>query len=747
MEDALATGRVLVVGGGMGGLTAAFHLTRTEPPWPPVVTLYQEGWLLGGKCSSGRNPERAMRNEEHGLHMLMGFYENSFALLRAAYVAWDRHPGAEPTATLKEFFEPRNHAVFYERASSQWLPWTFSFPPRGGGDGFPGGPSAGHSAHGAICEALERLHDALHGSALFDAGLVGAVVPDALVDAALKAFERAPHALQGTALRAIVEHVVPRSSFPRIAARLARRVQAGLEADPRAYTSTPEWRSFVPTMLWLIEHFQEWLSSLKLPGDDDLRRVFVLADLAAAVIRGFFADEVWGPEGYNAINGCDFIEWLSRWGSRFPDAAPVLAVYGAAFAFSDGDDKVPSFAAGVALQASLRLFFGYTGSIMYDTRVGMGEALFVPLYEVLRARSVGFEFFRRLTRVVVRGGRVVRLHFAVQAVVKAPPYEPLIASTHPDLRCWPTQPRFDQLVDGDALRLHQPPPSIHQAWPVATSAMPEEVVEVGAADHVVLALPPAALAEVAFDSDQPMTALEGAIASSRSVHTLGVQVYFDATLKEMGWPYPPSTCGSYAAPLDTFADMSQLLPDGGAFDRDGEASRPRAVLYLCGVRPRYTEPGPPLDQAQELTRMREICKTWFASNVGTLLPDGTQATNPAGVDWSRLFDWSRGLPSRGTARLNGQYIAANIADTDRYVQSPPRSLTLRLPPGDTGVANLCVAGDWVLNPMSAGALESAVLGGLMAAQSIAPGAPPALWPAWPTPMGATTPATPASPSP
>src|SRR5262249_13916639 len=51
------------------------------------VTVYQRGWRLGGKGASGRNlePGKGLRIEEHGLHILMGFYDNVFHILKTCY--------------------------------------------------------------------------------------------------------------------------------------------------------------------------------------------------------------------------------------------------------------------------------------------------------------------------------------------------------------------------------------------------------------------------------------------------------------------------------------------------------------------------------------------------------------------------------------------------------------------------------------------------------------------------------------
>ena len=71
--------RIVIVGGGPAGLSAAFHLT-SDPNWRDKIasiTVYQLGWRLGGKGSTGRNVTRGARIEEHGIHGFCNFYFNS----------------------------------------------------------------------------------------------------------------------------------------------------------------------------------------------------------------------------------------------------------------------------------------------------------------------------------------------------------------------------------------------------------------------------------------------------------------------------------------------------------------------------------------------------------------------------------------------------------------------------------------------------------------------------------------------
>ena len=66
----MAKQKITIIGGGIGGLTAAYELTDPKLQNKYDITLYQMGWRLGGKCATGRNQDRNMRIEEHGICLL-----------------------------------------------------------------------------------------------------------------------------------------------------------------------------------------------------------------------------------------------------------------------------------------------------------------------------------------------------------------------------------------------------------------------------------------------------------------------------------------------------------------------------------------------------------------------------------------------------------------------------------------------------------------------------------------------------
>src|SRR5690606_15503207 len=122
------------------GLAAAYELT-SEPGWQSLydVTVYQMGWRLGGKTATGRGP--CDRVEEHGLHVLMGWYWNTFRMLRETF-AERRAAGLDPSSPfhdVEQAFDPTNALLLpeYSPAHGRWLNWPVIFPTN---DARPGSP-------------------------------------------------------------------------------------------------------------------------------------------------------------------------------------------------------------------------------------------------------------------------------------------------------------------------------------------------------------------------------------------------------------------------------------------------------------------------------------------------------------------------------------------------------------------------------------------------------------------------------
>ena len=133
--------------------------------------------------------------------------------------------------------------------------------------------------------------------------------------------------------------------------------------------------------------------------DDAARRTWQFLDLLRAIVRGIVVDRLMDrPEGYGAVDDEDYCDWLVRHGAR-PEtiASPLVrVVYDLVFGYEDGDDARPRFAAGTGLLLSGKMFFDYRGAIFWKMTAGMGDVVFAPLYDALRARGVRFRFFHRV---------------------------------------------------------------------------------------------------------------------------------------------------------------------------------------------------------------------------------------------------------------------------------------------------------------------------------------------------------------
>lgn len=87
-----------------------------------TITVYQQGWRLGGKGASGRNAARGQRIEEHGLHVWFGAYVNSFKTIETVYTKLQR-PVDSPLSTWQQALKPHSFIALEEYINDQWQTW------------------------------------------------------------------------------------------------------------------------------------------------------------------------------------------------------------------------------------------------------------------------------------------------------------------------------------------------------------------------------------------------------------------------------------------------------------------------------------------------------------------------------------------------------------------------------------------------------------------------------------------------
>jgi uncharacterized protein with NAD-binding domain and iron-sulfur cluster len=708
--------KVAVLGGGPAGITAAFQLTATSQLRERFdVTVYQLGWRLGGKCASGRNLDAAYGNriEEHGLHVWFGFYENAFSVMRAAYEELNRSP-SHPLATLEDAFKGCDEVVLYDRQGQGWQDFSLVAPRNGQKPGDDHALPDFWQIAASMCDwALERwqelsatpdLLDAVpshprftRGWFLNAAGALGGVAGLHTHHGGENLLHLARHlAGAGDRVDAVRRRAALIPHLPRIGLNGHCSVERLLAA--------------------LLCRFRDWLWEYvvrdRCEQDPRLRLFFTSFDTFASATAGVVEDGVL-EHGWEAINDRELCEWLSAHGAKQvtvgatpAERSPVLrAIYDVAFGYPGGVIDAANVAAGTAMNDLLRLVFTYRGSILYKMQAGMGDAVFTPLYEVLlKQRGVKFEFFRAVTdlRLSSDGKLVEEIEMVPQVELTTGAYDPLVSVEK--LECWPSEPLWDQLHDGEKLKKDkidfELDPNPLERPPITLKRGEKDF------DAVVLGIPVGALPQICGQVAKRHPPFARMLASAVTVRTQAFQLWLVKTTPELGWAHDTdSVVGCYVEPLDTWCDMSHLLARESWPPADGV----NGLAYFCGVLDHRDE-----THEEATKRVKDNAKVFLQKDVGPMWPRAV--TRNGGIDWALLAD-PKGRAG-GPARLAAQYWRANTTPSELYVLTPAKSVADRLASDESGVENLVLAGDWTRNGIDGGCVEAAMTSGMQAARAL-----------------------------
>jgi len=689
---------VAVIGGGCASIAAAFELSRPEHNGKYEITIYQQGWRLGGKGASGRGPSG--RIEEHGLHLWMGHYDNAFRLIRDCYDELKRNPATCPLATWTDAFKPAPHVGVTERASDgQWRNFLACFPPA---EGSPGDPYSETNPL-TVQAFLSRA-----------AGLLATLIQSAQESAA------APR--EGDTVGRgesdpdnVIRGVTRLLRFGQLAT-LTALIQ-GAELLASAFAAFPVFPPNLATRL--IDSIATAAKQLLEPilnQDEEGRYLWEIIDLVIASLRGSLRFEL-VTKGFESINHLDSREWLKINGAspRSLDCAFLRGLYDLAFAYEDGDPLKPGMAAGEGLRGSFRMLFTYRKSLFWKMQAGMGDAVFAPYYEVLIRRGVRFQFFHRLENVRLADGigkkpYVDKLEFHLQArVIDGGPYQPLV-----DVRgtpCWPAEPDWQQLEAGCRLKAEQY--AFESAWDRRYEEKKELIVGRDF-DRVVLGVSIGVIPRVCRDFIDRNPRWRAMVDGVKTVSTQCFQLWMKEDLASLGWHTPSPTLSGFVKPFDTWADMTHL---GSAEDW---VSTPKAIAYFCSVLPEGPTPVPS-DTAfasQQREHVRQNAVSFLNQHVAQLWPNAVES--PGSFRWELLADPNGNSTEsgKGEERFGTQFWIANVNPTDRYVLSLPGTVHNRISPLDDTYDNLTVVGDWTECGLNLGCVEAAVMSGRLAAHHV-----------------------------
>lgn len=692
MENAGRKTKVAILGGGVGAMSAAFELT-SEPGWQDrcEITLYQMGWRLGGKGASGRNAAVCQRIEEHGLHFWLGFYENAFRMIRKCYEE-NARPLTEALATWTEALKPCNEVNVEDHVNGAWIPWLLTFDPN---PDTPGDSVALPSLWEIAGTALEFMRNLLvkaplPANAPPEHESFGARVESFLAKAKLARPQGARN--NGEAiLHAAKTHVD------------ATAAQNG-HTDPAAHAMLG---SMVETYWQWVQQRAQSAQPAQGQLNEELRRFLLMTEFVVVNLLGMIADGVL-VRGLSSIDEYDYVEWLKRHG-----ASTDVCTCGLVRAFYDlCFSPYTSCAAGTYLRGMLRILFTYRGAVYWRMQAGMGDTIFAPLYEVLKKRGVQFRFFHKVTTLHLSddGQSIASIDIGRQATIKTGEYEPFVMVRR--LPCWPNEPLYDQLVEGEELRRRGV--NLESNWSDWQSVEQKTLIRGVDFDHVVFGISIGAVPLLCPELVAARPAWQAMVEQVQTTATQAFQAWCLPDLAGLRWPYwqkeSPLVAG-FTEPMDTFANMDQLL----IREEWPALVAPTSICYFCGPMPDVPLP-PATEHGFPATQQEAIYETalqFMNQSCAALLP-GT-AAGAGRCDLSLLADVAQG---EGESRFRAQFFRANIDPSERYVMSVKGSPKYRLYAAASGFENLFLAGDWTDNGVNAGCVEAATISGMQAAAGI-----------------------------
>ena len=184
------------------------------------------------------------------------------------------------------------------------------------------------------------------------------------------------------------------------------------------------------------------------------------------------------------------------------------------------------------------------------------------------------------------------------------------------------------------------------------------------------------------------------VANVATVRTQSLQIWLKPDIVHLGWSSPSPILDAWVEPLDTWADMTDIM------DFESWDIKPGSLAYFCGPMtggiPDSSDTGFPARAKADVEAAADLM---LRRDIQTLWP----SVEPSGFPASDVV---------------ARYARANVDPSERYVQSVADSAKYRLPANGSGFANLVITGDWIRNGYNAGCVEAAVWSGIQAANVI-----------------------------
>jgi uncharacterized protein with NAD-binding domain and iron-sulfur cluster len=717
--------KIIILGGGMSALTAAHELTNYDG-WQEQyeITIYQTGWRLGGKTATGRGKQD--RIEEHGIHILQGWYDTTFRLLRSVYEE-RKNKNLAPDSPLQDLFKDglqRNNTTLLTEfipELGKWVNCPFILPES---DDLPG--------EGEPLDTGQLLR---RGCGIMLEFALGS-----------------PYSADTNWFsKWILYHFFPKGStvtsnqgclYPLLKPFLGKK---GLLARllPKSYQHLLEaWHLCQEHIVDdFQEHHQKILGALekyiKKTKHDKLH--FTEKEAQSSYLKVMIAFAYYNLKGvledvydfktqqfnFRAVNDLDYRAWLAKQGA--PDwvlqSVFVRFFYTGTFA-NLVNEQGGALGAGTALQFGINSI-GYKGSFVFQFVYGTGDVMVMPMYEVLKNRGVQFKFFHTIEQVHYGASDTIEnISFAEQVELVVPEYNPIHKVGK--LNTWPSEPNYAQITPKEVARLKAGNINLEDPWADWSPFRKGKLQKGVDFDEVILGIPIGTLKTICSEIIEKKPTWQLMVDHVQTTPTQSAQLWLLPSLQELGfnptdWGLPSVNGAAnvvlYQNPMYSWLDSSLVLPN-----ENWPANQlPKFLAYYTGPMV-LRHPLPPFSDhtypAQEMARLIDSFEQWLNDNMAWFWPAGASISYPNGLDFQLLAHPNNPNTTDGYERFIHQYFRANVRPTDHYTLSVPNSEKYRLKTGESGFENLWLCGDWIDFGANVGYIDGAIQSGLQAAQAL-----------------------------
>ena len=456
----------------------------------------------------------------------------------------------------------------------------------------------------------------------------------------------------------------------------------------------------------------------------ETQEFLAMIDTAAAVIIGFMEDNLL-EKGFNTINHLDFHQWLKKHGASKTtlDSGFVLMHYDKIMSYTNGDIHKPDMEAGTALQLYLPLYFCCKGAFYWDQEAGLGDAIFAPIYEVLKRRGVVFKFFHKVEELVLNSNSkfVEEIRMTKQVRLLTEEYNPLIKVK--GLPSWPNEPKYKEIINQEAYLLQQHNIDLESFWTNWTRVyeesfkhpIPEVILRRGKDfDIIVYGIPVGSLASLCPELLDKSPSLRAANEHIGRIPSFNLQFWGTTDLE-----YDPKKSFNFRI-LDARQRKSYLTfyNDDILKSEDWKAQglEPNHLLYIVYMPDISHFEIPPGNNTLFPKEMTEEIKGLYMQTLPEVLRSmGSNSFQDGVFNWTVLADPEN---RAGVERFDSQYVRLNFSPSDHYTQVLANTSQYRITTDGAGFDNIYFTGDWIQNGINYGTIEGAITSGLLTSKAI-----------------------------